>query len=83
MITLLTHISNAQRFGNVVGLALLAPCVVRAIGITSAVLLAAVAGEVANTAAAGLICRPVMIGASWCYSSTTRLLMSVSRCCLR
>ncbi|MGY4696482.1 rhomboid family intramembrane serine protease [Xylella fastidiosa subsp. sandyi] len=64
MITLLTHISNAPLFGNVVGLVLLARRVARVIGITGAVLLGAVAGELANTAAAGLICRPVMIGAS-------------------
>ncbi len=43
MITLLTHISNAPLFGNVVGLVLLARRVARAIGITGTLLLGAVA----------------------------------------
>nr|OMJ96537.1 hypothetical protein XYFPCFBP8417_11175 [Xylella fastidiosa subsp. multiplex] len=43
VITLLTHISNAPLFGNVVGLVLLARRVARAIGITGTLLLGAVA----------------------------------------
>jgi len=57
------HTDAVHLLGNLVGLTVLGPRVARALGTGHAVLLASVAGELANRAAAALIDRPV-IGAS-------------------
>lgn len=61
--TVFLHAGLAHLLGNLVGLVLFWPRVLRAIGLIRAALLAVVAGDLANRAAAALIGRPV-IGAS-------------------
>lgn len=61
--TIIFHADPWHLLSNLVGLAMFGPRVARALGTGRAVLLASVAGELANRAAAALIDRPV-IGAS-------------------
>jgi len=63
MLSLLHHADALHLLTNLIGLVMFGPRVARAIGIMRAALLAAVAGELANRAAAAMIDRPV-IGAS-------------------
>lgn len=61
--TVFLHAGLSHLLGNLVGLMGLGPRVMRSIGLGRALLVALIAGDLANRAAAGLIGRPV-IGAS-------------------